>query len=607
MENRIPEDFINKVRENNDLVEVASEYMTLKRNGDRYTGLCPFHREDTPSFNISVDKQLYHCFGCGVGGNVINFIMGIENIDFLDAIKLLADRCGMSIPDRAAKKGLSDEYKLTRRILEANVTAARYYVKCLSQSKEAMDYLVGRGLDKTTIIRFGLGYAPDRWVSLTKYMQRKGFELALLEKAGLARRNKKGSGVYDRFRNRIIFPIIDIRKRLVGFGGRAIGDSEGPKYLNSPETPVFLKGSTLYGLNIAKNHIEDGQIIIVEGYMDVISLHREGISNVVASLGTAFTSKQAEILKRYSSSIIIAYDTDTAGQAATHKGMDILETAGCRVKILRLPEGKDPDEYIRSHGKQGFEQLVKDALPLTDYRLAVLEEKYDLSDRQDRIDFLKEAVSVLAKLESELELTEYIKTVVQKTGAYESTVRREILRVAGRGKAHKRNIHGKNRHNSNVGEYSYSVKAAYFEAEKNLLILMLKDFDLRNRIAQRLETNDFTDALHRRLFEMIRDVGADERVIEADIINSFTEQHEVNRVVDMVQQDLPLVGDDMDKFVNDCIHTLYIHKYKLRSDFLKGEIERLTSRGKQRTQDQEEMYRGYCEEFVKVQRKLKGL
>ena len=603
---QIPEDFINRVRENNDLVEVASEYMTLTRNGDRYTGLCPFHREDTPSFNISVDKQLYHCFGCGVGGNVINFVMSIENLDFVDAVKILADRCGMLMPKEGVKKGVSDEYKLTKRILEINVAAARYYANCLSKSEKAMEYLKGRGLDSKTVRSFGLGFAPEGWDELAVYLKHKGFEQAVLEKAGLVSRNKSG-GIYDRFRNRIIFPIIDVRKRLVGFGGRALGDTKGPKYLNYPETPVFYKGSTLYGLNFAKDHIQNDEIIVVEGYMDVISLHRAGIRNAVASLGTAFTQRQAEVLKRYSSSITIAYDTDAAGQAATRKGMEILKAAGCKVRILQLPDGKDPDDYIKSHGREEFLKLMEKALPLTDYRIALLEKKYDLADRQDRIEFLKEAVLVLSKLDSELELAEYTRMIAQKTKVYESTIRKEIYRIAGRDNRRSRNIYGKNRHNSNGGEYSYSVKAANLEAEKNLLILMLKEPKLRADISGRLTGSDFSDALYGRLFEILKSKGNQDSLKEADIVNAFTDQGEVNRVVAMIQQSLPASGEGIDKLIGDCIHTISIHKYRIRSDFLKGEIERLAGRGKERTQDEEELYKGYCEEFVRVQRRLKGL
>lgn len=603
MEYRFPEEFVNKVREANDLVEIASEYMTLTRSGDRHRGLCPFHREDTPSFNISADKQLYHCFGCGVGGNVITFIMSIENLGFVDAVKLLADRAGMSLPQNGQEKGVSERYKISQRILEANVAAARYYAKCLSGSQKAIQYLSGRGLSSKIIRQFGLGYAPEDGDSLMGYLKKAGFSPAIIEKAGLISRSRRSGSVYDRFRDRIIFPIIDVRNRVIGFGGRSMGASKGPKYLNSPETPVFVKGSTLYGLNDAKRHIVNGEIIVVEGYMDVISLHQAGINNAVASLGTAFTPRQGEILKRYSSSIVIAYDTDAAGQAATLKGMDILEAVGCKVKILELPEGKDPDEYIQTHGRDSFKDLVAGALPLVDYKIAMLEKKYNLTDRHDRMEFLKEAALVLAKLDSELDRTEYIRMVADKAGTYEAALRKEIVRIAHAGRVRKRNISGKNRHNNNTQEYSYSVKAANIEAEKNLLILMLKEKKLSQHISERISAEDFTDRLHKKLYEMLQSARRE----DADIINAFDDQRDVNRVVAMMQESLPVALEDIDKMISDCIHTITIHKYKLRVSFLKGEIERLAGRGAARTEDEEKEYKGYCEEFMSIQRKLKGL
>ena len=606
MKYRFPEEFVNRVREANDLIEVASEYMTLVKSGDRYRGLCPFHREDTPSFNISADKQLYHCFGCGAGGNVITFIMNIENLSFLDAVKMLADRCRLPIPEKGLEKGVSERYKTAGRILEANVAAARYYARCLKGAKKAMDYLAGRGLSYEIIRQFGLGYAPGDGGSLISYLKRAGFEPDIIEKAGLASRSKGGT-LYDRFRDRIMFPIIDVRGRVVGFGGRMMGDGKGAKYLNSPETPVFYKGSTLYGLNRAKKHIVKGELIVVEGYMDVISLHRHGVENAVASLGTAFTQRQAEIIKRYSSNVIVAYDSDAAGQAAAQRGMEILEGAGCRVRILQLPEGKDPDEYIKSHGREAFLKLVSEAMPLTDYRIALLGKKYDLNDMGGKVEFLKEAAAVLARLDNELERTEYIKMVAQRAKTYEAALREEVLRLAKKAGKGGRNISGKNRHNNNGREYSYSVKAANIEAEKTLLTLMFNDKRLRDIIAERLKSEDFSDPLHARLFELINSAGNDREIKYADIINHFEDRQEISRAVALMQHGLPAAEEGIDKIVSDCIHTIIVHKYRMRSDFLKGEIKRLADRGTNRTKGEEEQYRGYCEEFMDIQRRLKGL
>ncbi len=605
MKYRFPEEFVNRVREANDLAEIASEYMTLKKSGDRYLGLCPFHREDTPSFNISADKQLYHCFGCGAGGNVITFIMNIENLSFVDAVKMLADRCRMPIPEQGLQKGVSERYKTMGEVLKANVAAARYYAAALKTNKKAMQYLTGRGISEKIIRQFGLGYAPADGNSLTRHLAGSGFGLKILEKAGLVSPGKSG-GTYERFRDRVMFPIIDVRGRVIGFGGRMLGDGKGAKYLNSPETPLFHKGSTLYGLNWAKKHIVNGELIVVEGYMDVISLHQHGIKNAVASLGTAFTQRQGETLKRYCTNVIVAYDSDAAGRAAALRGMDILQGMGCSVRILQLPEGKDPDDYVRHHGKEGFEELVSRAMPLVDYKIALLEKRYDLNERGGRMEYLKEAAGILAKLESELERAEYIKMVAHKAEVYEATLREEVLRLAKKEGRRGRNISGKNRHNNKNREFGYSVKTANVEAEKTLLVLMLKDKKIRRRLAKSLKSEDFTDRLHSELFEILGREGGAGEVKDADLVNAFDGQQDIDRVVTILQQGLPVSEEGIDKVISDCIHTITIYKIRKRSNFLKGEIERLALRGMERTGDEEEQYRGYCEEFMDIQRKLKG-
>ena len=519
---------------------------------------------------------------------------------------MLADRCRLPVPEKGLEKGVSQKYKTIGRILEANVAAARYYARCLREAKRAMDYLAGRGLESKVISQFGLGYAPGDGGSLVEYMKKAGFEPGIVEKAGLASRSKSGV-LCDRFRDRIMFPIIDVRGRVIGFGGRMMGDDKGAKYLNTPETPVFYKGGTLYGLNRAKKHIVNGELIVVEGYMDVISLHQYGVENVVASLGTAFTQRQGEMIKRYSNNVIVAYDGDAAGQAAAQRGMEILEGMGCRVKIMQLPAGKDPDEYIKLYGREDFEKLVSGAMPLVEYRIAQLEKKYDINDMGGRVEFLKEAAAVLAKLDSELERAEYIRMVAHRAKTYETVLREEVLRLAKRYRGHSRNISGKNRHNNGGREYSYSVKAANVEAEKTLLVLMLRDRKLKDLIAGRLKREDFSEPLHRKLFELLKPAESEKEIKDADIVSAFDDRGEANRVAALMQDGLPVAEEGIDKIINDCIHTITVHKYRLRSDFLKGEIKRLSDRGTGRTKGEEEQYRMYCEEFMDIQRKLKGL
>lgn len=600
-----PEEFINKVRESNDLVEVAAEYMTLTKNGDRYRGLCPFHREDTPSFHISADKQLYHCFGCGAGGNVITFVMNIENLGFIDAVKVLAERSRIPLP-RQSDSGYSRRYKLQEELFRINLETARFFVNCLSGSRKAKQYLKDRGLDVKTIREFGLGYAPEGWDNLLKYLKSRGFSAESLGMSGLMNDKKSGGGMYDRFRDRVIFPIIDVRGRVIGFGGRIIEESGTPKYLNSPETPVFTKGNNLYGLNIAKKHIDSGELIVVEGYMDVISLHQRGIKNTVASLGTAFTPSQGELLKRYSRNIVIAYDADAAGHSATVKGMDVLQSVGCRVRIIELPIGKDPDEFVRDYGSEAFYELINKAPSLMDYKIKLLERKYDIRDRQQKFDFLHEAAALLSGLDSSVELAEYVKEISQRAQVYESALRKEIETARNREKGQNRNIYGKNRHNNSAEEYNLVFKPANIQAEKNILVMAVRDASFRKEIALKIEAEDFEDALHRNLFTIIKSKYIEAELPPADLVNLFNKPEEINRVVAIIDAELPVDGGEMGKLLEDCMRTIRIHKFKTRGMKLKNEIDRLASKAA-RTQEEEAALEEYWSEFVDIQKNLKGL
>ncbi len=606
MKYRFPEEFIDRVRESSDLVEVASEYLTLTRNGDRYKGLCPFHREDTPSFFISADKQLYHCFGCGEGGNVFNFIMGVEKLDFIDAVKFLADRAGIAIP--RAYEGSQDDgrYKFIQKIYSANLEAARFYAGSLRSSKRAMDYLLKRGLTTETVRHFGLGYAVNEWDRLLNYLKKKGFSDDIIAGSGLFIKRKDGSGFYDRFRNRIIFPIIDVRGRVVGFGGRVLDSADGPKYMNSPETPVFIKRNSLYGLNTARKHIHGEEIIVVEGYMDVISLHQRGIKNVVASLGTAFTRQQAEMLKRYCRNIVIAYDADAAGQTATLRGLEILQAAGCNVKVVEIPEGKDPDDYVSMYGGQAFEQVVKNGYTFMDYRIKLLREKYDLDDRQQKLQFLKEVSGLVAGLDSEIEISEYIKVISHSTGIYESALREEIFRIKKGNAGYKRNIYGKNRHNNSVEQVKHTIKDAVGEAEENILALMLKNIRSYTDLGGRVAREDFSDRFHRKLMEAINLLSNKGRLNVADLLNLFDDREEINRIVSLAEKDISVDVDDMDKFVEDCIYTIHMHRDRQRANYIKQQISELSGKT-DRTGEEDQLYRKLCTEFVNIQRKMRGL
>jgi len=409
MANYYPDEVIEEIIEKNDIVDVVSDYVKITRKGKDYFGLCPFHREKTPSFSVVPAKQIFYCFGCGKGGNVINFIKNIENVEFLDALKMMADRASVQLPESNDKneRQKSGYYK---KLVEINTEAARFYYSNVKDNPGGVAdlYIQGRKIKEGTTVRFGIGYSNDKWDLLLKHLIGKGYIEKDMETAGLILKSKKGT-YYDRFRNRIMFPIIDVRNRVIGFGGRLIS-GEGPKYMNSPETPVYNKSTSLYGINIAKNSKAE-RMVIVEGYMDCIALHQAGFSNCVASLGTALTIKQARMLKKLVPEVIIAYDMDQAGRNAALRGLDMIASLGCGVKVLEIPEGKDPDDYIKKNGNTAFGLLIDSALPLVEYKAKLLREKYNINERDGRLKFLNGVAKAIAQVNNAIEREMYVNRI----------------------------------------------------------------------------------------------------------------------------------------------------------------------------------------------------
>jgi len=426
------EELIQAVIEANDIVDIASGYMTLKRVGNSFKGKCPFHNEKTASFTVSREKQLYHCFGCGAGGNVITFIMEMEKLPFVDALKFLAARVNMILPEKQNQQEDHQAYEKKKRLYEMHREAANYYYKVLKTERPAREYLLQRGISQETIREFGVGYASEDWTRLTDFLNTKGFSMTEMLHSGLilASENKRH---YDRFRSRIMFPIVNPRGQIVGFGGRLMAAGQnGPKYLNSPETPIFSKSHELYNLNHCKNFLEEGRLFIVEGYMDVISLYEKGIKNTVAALGTAFTPFHGKILERYANEVIIAFDGDSAGKSATEKAMNILKKTSLNVKILNLPINEDPDSFVQKYGQQGFKDFVAKALTIVEYELELLKGHNDLSQTDGRLRYGNEAIKVLRQLETSVEIDYYSKMVAGETGINQEVIRREVLRTKTR-------------------------------------------------------------------------------------------------------------------------------------------------------------------------------
>lgn len=413
-----------------DIESVISEYVQLKRAGTNVKGLCPFHNEKTPSFVVSKDKQFYHCFGCGASGNVIKFVMEIENMDFLDALEFLAEKAHMDLEQYREQDNNSRNYQPQNRdekkkYFEIMGHAARFFFVNMKKKDHAKQYFLNRGISEETMKRFGLGYAEDAWDGLLKYLARPPYTAEELEKVGLVIK-KESSGFYDRFRDRVMFPIIDVQGKVVGFGGRIMGDGQ-PKYLNSPETPIFNKSNTLYNLNLAKNELnEKKQLIVVEGYMDVIALYQSGIKNVVATLGTALTPLHGRLLKRYADEIIIAYDSDDAGQKATARSVEILEPAGLHVRVLMLTDGLDPDEYIKKYGVDTLMKKINNAMSYVDYKLKLLRGKYNLDFEDGRRRFYDNAKLLIKPMREGALKGKYVTELAKWTHMPEDAIRREV-------------------------------------------------------------------------------------------------------------------------------------------------------------------------------------
>ncbi|WP_024615097.1 DNA primase [Clostridium sp. Ade.TY] len=490
---RITEETIERIKQENDIVDVISDVVKLKRSGRNYMGLCPFHNEKSPSFSVSQDKQIYKCFGCGEAGNVLTFVMKQKKLNFVEACKLLAERANIQLSLGNGEE--SQVVKKKKLLYKVNVEAARYFFSNLQRDSKSKEYFSNRGIKDLTIKRFGLGYSKEGWQNLRYYLNKRGFSDEIMLEAGLIIKSQKGT-LYDRFRNRVMFPVFNIKGDVIGFGGRVLDDSK-PKYLNSPETLVFQKGTNLYGLNFAiKNNLKDRYFIIVEGYMDLISLHQYGITNVVASLGTALTVNQARLLKRYADKVIISYDADVAGQTATLRGLDILREAGFDVRVLQIPQGKDPDEFVRSNGKDAFLKLVNNAEDLISYKLKKAKEGINFKDKTSIIEYGDRVTEILAKL-NPVEKDIYVKSISEDTGIKEQSLY-DLIAI-------NRNTKTDDLMNKKeeFGTKLY-VEPGYLKAEKALIKLML-DEDFYGEIVNNISSDDLISNSYSKIFNLIKE------------------------------------------------------------------------------------------------------
>ena len=530
---RYSDDIIEEVRQKNDIVDVVSQYVKLTRKGSSYFGLCPFHNEKTPSFSVTPGKQMYYCFGCGAGGNVFNFIMEYENYTFGEALKHLADRAGVELPQIEYSKEVREKAQERAELLEINKQAAQYFYYQLRTEKSAQgyQYLTGRGLSEETMRKFGLGYSDKFGGGLYQFLKSKGYGDDRLRESGLFNVDER-HGMYDKFWNRVIFPIMDVNNRVIGFGGRVMGDGK-PKYLNSPETKIFDKSRNLYGLNVART-TRRKYLILCEGYMDVISMHQAGFTNAVASLGTALTSGHASLLKRYTQEVLLLYDSDVAGVRAALRAIPILREAGVNSRVVNLRPYKDPDEFIKNLGAEAFEERLEQASDSFMFRVSIAESEFPMEEPQGQNRFFERCAEMLLELKDELERNLYIEAIVKKyRGQYGISVedlRKRVNTLALKGTPAERRIQPKK---SQEGAPKKKKDSASDQAQKLMLTWIVTYPKIFDKVAQYLTPEDFVVPLYREVARMLFSQREEGEVNPARLLNSFTDSEEQREVASL--------------------------------------------------------------------------
>ncbi len=551
------EDLVEEVRMKNDIVEVISGYVKLQKKGSSYFGLCPFHNEKSPSFSVSPSKQMYYCFGCGAGGNVFTFVMEYENYSFPEALKLLADRVGVPLPEEEVNEEMKRQQNLRGSILEVNKMAAKYFYYQLRSENgaQAMKYLKDRALDDETIRRFGLGYSNKYSNDLYKYLKSKGISDELLAQSGLMNVDEK-RGMYDKFWNRVIFPIMDVNGRVIGFGGRVMGDGK-PKYLNSPETKVFDKSRNLYGLHIARS-ARKKNLLVCEGYMDVISMHQAGFTNAVASLGTALTSRHASLLRRYTEEVILTYDSDEAGVRAALRAIPLLKEAGISAKVLSMKPYKDPDEFIKAEGAEAFQERIDHAQNSFLFETDMLQSQYDMKDPQSKTLFYEETARKLMAFETEIERENYIEAVASRYGVGFENLRRLVNRMALKGKA----VQVRERPKSARTEKEDSIR----KSQKLLLTWLIEYPGLYRYVKSYIRREDFTTELYRSVAGLLFEQYEAGEKNPAKIINYFTEPEEQTEAASLFHTTLPVANSaELEKAFKETLVKLVNHSLEERT------------------------------------------
>ncbi len=566
-----PEELVEEVRMKNDIVDVISGYVKLQKKGSSHFGLCPFHNEKSPSFSVSGPKQMYYCFGCGAGGNVFTFVMNYENFTFGEAIKMLADRAGVNLPEMEYSEEMKKKENHRARLLEANKEAAKYFYYQLrnKQGELGYRYLAGRQLSEETMKKFGLGFANKTSDDLTKYLKQKGYDEKLLQEVGLASYDER-FGMHDKFWNRVMFPIQDINHRVIGFGGRVMGDGT-PKYLNSPETPIFDKSRNLYGLNFART-ARAGNIILCEGYMDVISMHQAGFTQAVASLGTAFTTGQASLLKRYTENVLLAYDSDGAGTSAALRAIGILRETGLTGKVINMKPYKDPDEFIKNEGTEAFKERIDNAENSFMFEIRVLEREYDLKDPESKTKFHKEIAKKLCGFEIEVERANYLEAVADKYNIGFENLRKLVNTYA----AQTGLVKPMERPKQASGKKNTPEENG--KRVQRMLLTWLTDYpELFPKISKYIAPSDFTEELYKKVAErLFADMEAG-NYNPAGIINMFEDETEQREAAALFNTKVEAIETKQEKerAFHDILYAVKKNSYEYYSAKLGSDVSAL--------------------------------
>mgnify|MGYP000248416936 FL=1 len=524
--------FIQQLKQYSDIERIISGYVPLSRKGRNLSGLCPFHSEKTPSFFVYPQTQSFYCFGCGAGGDVITFIRRIENLEYMEAVRFLAEKCGLTVPDSQQE----DERAVQRRrILEINRETARFFHAQLmsEQGKQAYDYLTRRGRDRKIIRHFGLGYAPEGWRVLSDYLKSKGFTEEEMVAANVAVNSKRGS-VYDRFRNRVMFPIIDLRGNVVGFGGRAL-DDQGAKYLNTSDTPVFKKSRNLFAMNFAKTSKQPG-LILAEGYMDVIAIHQAGFDNAIATLGTALTDEQARLISQYTDKVILAYDSDGPGQAATKRAINIFDEVGVKVSVLSMTGAKDPDEFIQKYGRERFAMLLDGSSNALEFELSKIRSRFDISTADGKVNFLKEACKLFAGIRNPVEREVYLTQVANELEIAPQAIHAQIKSLDKQALSRDRSRQRRDtdlyigRMAAAKDDIQRKVNLRYAMAEEGILYCLMKNPDFWKIVSARISEQDFVTDVNREMGQILEE-GKPPEMMELSAVLSPSQMGRVSAIL----------------------------------------------------------------------------